>query len=273
MVFLPMHRGRHRRRRGSNHLIAAGATSFGWMDMTSDNAFAWYFSTDFGDYVGNWLLLRDDAGKEAFGFIFEPSDAEAYGAEQFTNGGFETAGGGGDDVFGTWTEFANGGSTVNDEGVDVHGGSHACRLDIDAGGNTAGVYQDVAATPGQCLRGICYCKISAAPHSTEWLFYDVTDAANIKTASPGALNYASGYEHICVPVGCNAVRVQFGIDTATSASIYFDDVSLKRQTAASFDGCKITSTSTGRTRAWAHEDDGFERNEDEYTYEIWGRRP
>lgn len=59
------------------------------------------------------------------------------------NGGFETAGAGGADVFGSWAEITGGTSTVNSEASIVHSGSAACRLDIDSSGSIGGVQQTV----------------------------------------------------------------------------------------------------------------------------------
>jgi hypothetical protein len=63
-----------------------------------------------------------------------PGD-DRYGLEKLTNGGFETAGGGGADVFGSWAETAGDGALA-DEGVLVHSGSHAAKLTAGATKNT-----------------------------------------------------------------------------------------------------------------------------------------
>lgn len=57
------------------------------------------------------------------------------------NGGFETAGAGGADVFANWTEQVAGSSTVNDETSAPNAGAHACRLDIDASNSAASITQ------------------------------------------------------------------------------------------------------------------------------------
>jgi hypothetical protein len=51
------------------------------------------------------------------------------------NGGFETAGAGGADVFANWNESASGSSTVNQDTSEFYEGAASCRLDIVAGVN------------------------------------------------------------------------------------------------------------------------------------------
>ena len=55
----------------------------------------------------------------------------------FNNGGFETAGGGGSDVFAYWTESTAGSSTVNRDTSVYFAGTASCRLDIDVSDNYA----------------------------------------------------------------------------------------------------------------------------------------
>lgn len=62
------------------------------------------------------------------------------------NGGFETAGAGGADVFANWVETTGGTSSINDETVTVHSGSNACRFDVDSTGGQAQIAQGVIIT-------------------------------------------------------------------------------------------------------------------------------
>jgi len=57
------------------------------------------------------------------------------------NSGFETAGGGGADVFAGWSEATGGTSSVNAETVDVDSGTTSCRLDIDGSNSIAQISQ------------------------------------------------------------------------------------------------------------------------------------
>lgn len=84
-------------------------------------------------------------------------------AEMLSNTGFETAGGGGADVFGSWVEDVNGvGSVITDELVVVDAGSHSAGL-LSAGGGNVGVYQAVA-TSGHRYRVTCRARsLSGTP--------------------------------------------------------------------------------------------------------------
>lgn len=60
------------------------------------------------------------------------------------NGGFETAGAGGADVFAGWAEGVAGASALSDETTDMRSGAHCCRWVIDdagATGSLASIYQ------------------------------------------------------------------------------------------------------------------------------------
>lgn len=59
------------------------------------------------------------------------------------NGGFETAGSGGSDVFASWSEVASGTSSVNRDTSVFDTGASALRLDIDATNDYAGVLQTI----------------------------------------------------------------------------------------------------------------------------------
>lgn len=67
-------------------------------------------------------------------------------ATPLLNGGFETAGGGGADVWGSWTESTAGASTLTDEGVLVHAGSHAAKFVVDGSNSAVSIAQTVLTT-------------------------------------------------------------------------------------------------------------------------------
>lgn len=85
----------------------------------------------------------------------------AVGVELWSNTGFETAGGGGADVFANWTEVPSGTSTINDEGVIVQAGSHACRFDVDALASLVYIRQGDTTT-GAWYRNSAYLRASIA---------------------------------------------------------------------------------------------------------------
>jgi hypothetical protein len=120
------------------------------------------------------------------------------GTSKLNNGGFETAGAGGADVFANWAESKAGTSTVNRDTVDMRTGSACLRLDIDASNSLA----------------------NAGAKSVELRHEDQTNSS--KVIAPGTsytrLTLSSLYR---VAAGFN---IHFRQSVATSASLYVDDV-------------------------------------------------
>ena len=81
----------------------------------------------------------------------EPSDA----TELLSNGGFETAGGGGADVFGSWTEVAGDGAIAQDAAIYLFG-AKSCKLTSGVLKNTK-VYQDIVVVPSTPYRVEIFC--------------------------------------------------------------------------------------------------------------------
>lgn len=119
-------------------------------------AAAWHCMSAFAAYLGrDWILLRAYDGTEySEGWFNLSTGATKLYADiinpTLLNGGFETAGAGGADVFANWTEDVTGGGTVVDETVIVHGGGHACKL--SPAGASAGVVAAGALTVGRRYR-------------------------------------------------------------------------------------------------------------------------
>jgi hypothetical protein len=63
------------------------------------------------------------------------------------NGGFETAGGGGADVFANWSEYTAGTSTITQSNVSPYSGTYSCKLLPQSSGSSCYVYQSFALTP------------------------------------------------------------------------------------------------------------------------------
>lgn len=77
------------------------------------------------------------------------------------NGGFETAGAGGADVFADWTESTSGTSTINRDTSIYYAGAASCRLDIDASGSAANVFSSFNYSRGKRFRVSCYARATA----------------------------------------------------------------------------------------------------------------
>lgn len=169
------------------------------------------------------------------------------GDELLSNPGFETAGAGGADVFANWTESTTGSSTVNDETSSVHGGSDACRLDIDASNNTAGVfYYAIPLTASGEYRLTFWYKNSESGKTAKF-YVRTTDTTHYYLESAGtwtssltyiSLDNVTEYTQYAINFSAHedhtSYRLYFRTDSAASSSIYIDDVSIKRGDATGY---------------------------------------
>ena len=142
------------------------------------------------------------------------------------NGGFETAGGGGSDVFANWSEQTAGTSTVNDETVDVNSGANACRIDVDGSNSRASVFQSVA-TIGKLYQATFYSKISDDTGSEHLQFdYGSVDAYEAFSLTTSWTKYTTlAFKAIASTVRW---RNHPTGNPASNDSIYIDDVVLRR---------------------------------------------
>jgi hypothetical protein len=136
------------------------------------------------------------------------------------NGGFETAGGGGADVFGSWAEAVAGTSTVNDETVDMHGGAHACRLDIDGSNSLAQVSQSLL-TIGKCYRVDLWAKSSSGTPDLS-----VGCASGTSGTHYHVVTLSTSYAQITKQFEANNASFVIKRSSATSLSLYVDDVTV-----------------------------------------------
>lgn len=174
---------------------------------------------------GHWdILVPEVAANKTRNSI--TGESAVVGSELLSNAGFEIAGGGGADVFASWTEAAGGG-TIVDEGVIVSSGSHAAKLTAGAAADTW-VLQSVAVTPGKLYRGGFFTRGDGAD-AGRYAIYDVTNAAFIiNYATTGVTAAAYAYKEVCViaPAGCVSMRMYLRCSATTAAVTYFDDISL-----------------------------------------------
>lgn len=96
-----------------------------YADLTTAEKTAWGLTS--------WWDLNEETGTryDAHGTNHLTASTTALISGATLNGNFETAGAGGADVFGSWTETVAGTATVEDEGTITHGGSHAAKLTSD----------------------------------------------------------------------------------------------------------------------------------------------
>ena len=162
------------------------------------------------------------------------------GAELLTNGGFEVTGAGGADVFGTWNETVNVGTSVVERTTtegEFHGGQSA--LKITRGDAIVEAFQTIAAIPGATYTLRLWMKGRTR--------LKVLGTGSLNVLAVASYNTAEFEEYeftIQNPTG-NATLAVYCIDGgAAGESGYFDDVSvvatspngIRGLTAPYFDG-------------------------------------
>lgn len=153
-----------------------------------------------------------------------------YGSELIVNGGFETAGLGGADVFGTWIETAGDGA-ISDETTLFHGGAHAAKL---TSGATPIASPQLMGTIAVTPNGSYYFSFWTRGDGTNSGRYSVRDATNDVSivASSQTNNITTTYQLVTLqftaPATCSSVWIFLKAPNVTGGIVYFDDVSVKQ---------------------------------------------
>lgn len=144
-----------------------------------------------------------------------------YGADLILNGGFETLGGGGADVFADWTESAAGVSS----GPAIIG-ARSARLTGSGMAYAVYVRQDCAVAPGDYLLTFYY--KNEANYSGYYSVLDLTHGTAIidNESLPVTLTTKHFRKTFTVPAGCNSVRIVLTAPTLATFHIDFDNVTL-----------------------------------------------
>jgi hypothetical protein len=152
--------------------------------------------------------------------------------ELLSNTGFETAGGGGADVFANWAETAGDGAIASETTI-VHSGGHSCKL---TAGTTASASMAQAATvvPGKTYRFSAWIY-GDGTNPGRYSVYDVTNAAHI-TGFTAIGTAGAAWErqvvYFTAPAGCVSVYITLSSPALNSGGVvYFDDTSLELVTA------------------------------------------
>lgn len=158
----------------------------------------------------------------------------ALGAEKISNGNFETWVSATD--AGSWGESASGGSSVNREAASVHGGTYAARIDFDASANAYMSQASNLANNEWCLVE-SWMRTSASGKT----MYIALGAVTGKTRDPGT-TWTQYFD--VLRTAANNPSLTLAKVSAASASIYFDDVSVKAITLASMFSVRSYGTHT-----------------------------
>jgi hypothetical protein len=158
-------------------------------------------------------------------------------AEILLNPGFETAGGGGADIWADHQENAGDGALANETGIK-HGGSDSAKMTTGASANTYTNMSRVT-TPGApyTVRGWNYGDGTNAGRYAVW---DDDNAGWIidKTSSgQTAAAWGEVVDHFTAPAGCESVTVYWYGPSANGGVCYWDDVSLRAQNTSGLVSC------------------------------------
>lgn len=146
-------------------------------------------------------------------------------ADPILNGGFETAGAGGSDVFANWLEVASDGSIAQDW-VLYNGGAYSCKIGSGTTG-TAYVAQTVSATGNDTIR-LTFWARGNGTSAGRYRIWDLTngvDIVAITTTGVTAATWTKVTVDFTVPPTCTQVQYFFYSTTVASTFCWFDDVS------------------------------------------------
>lgn len=142
----------------------------------------------------------------------------------FLNNGFETAGGGGADIWANWVETAGDGALA-DEVVFFYSGAHACRATSGPTSNTK-VEQAITVVPG-AVYDISFWTRGDGVNAGRYAVYDVTNAAYIvpvTSTGVAAAVYAKVSVRVTAPAGCVSMRLDLMCPPVNAGVAYFDVV-------------------------------------------------
>ena len=159
------------------------------------------------------------------GPYWEATTPTAMGTMVYTNllsnGGFETAGAGGADVFGTWEETAGDGSIAAGTAW-VNSGSYAAQLTAGASTNTK-ISQTITVEENTAY-ALVFSTSNPNEGAGRYGIYDASNAADIVaittvTATATTVVFES-------PAGCTSVRIDLWCPGANGVGVSFDDVAI-----------------------------------------------
>jgi hypothetical protein len=151
------------------------------------------------------------------------------------NGGFETAGGGGADIWANWVEVVGDGALAN-EAVTIHTGADAAKFTAGAGVNTY-VQQNSTVVPGATYKYRCWTR-GDGTHDGEYSIYDVSNSGDIVTRTGTGVTgaaYAMVDVEFTAPAGCTSARLRLYCPDTDTKIAYFDTVSLRRTDVPTLD--------------------------------------
>lgn len=204
--------------------FAADTAHPGWYRMTGTFV-GWPGAATYGVQVkAGKVVFLDDVQLIAMASAFNTL---------LTNGGFETAGGGVPDVWGTWAETAGDGALA-DEAALMHTQAHAAKATAGATANTL-VAQSATVVASTSYTLTFYTR-GDGTYAGRYAVYDVTNSADIKAITSTGV---TGTTHTLVsyafttPVGCVEASIRLYCPADDTGIAYFDTVALNKNISSS----------------------------------------
>lgn len=151
---------------------------------------------------------------------------ETFGPNLIVNGGFETLGAGGADIWATWEEQN---TVIEDETAAPFAGSHAAKL-TRTGGSTPHVRQFILVEEGETYRIIGKCKTDGVV-AARYRVFDNTNSVfivNTTNITPISASWTEFTADVIIPIGCAQVRVDFLGTGTDGVAAYYDDLEFRK---------------------------------------------
>ena len=226
-------------------LIATEAPVSGTLHIATVNGGAMFFhdSIDFSSYAGNdtdttkyLFVFYDSTGKSAQAYAGAVGGGEALDGELVTNGDME--------LDSDWID--NNSPTSNTRSNEqAHGGTYSRKI---IGNNSTGARQTVTHEVGKLYKFVGNIYVSAG--SAKYTYRDVY-------SSSSAASWAEKTIYGTASTTGHGIYLE---STATAATAYFDDISLKALTDIPATGLHLLSTKNGSTRNMKSVESGFNAN-------------
>lgn len=182
------------------------------------------------DYLIGYWPMNDAAGRTCTDLTGTTTAVELIG-----NGGFETAGGGGADIWALTWETAGTGALA-DETTLVHGGGHAAKLTAGSSANTCIKLENsggigsglINVIPGLSCT-LTFWTRGDGTYAGRYSIYDNTNSTFIRTVvttGVAGTTYAQVSYSFTVPAACYAIQVTLWCPSTNTGISYFDDVSM-----------------------------------------------
>ena len=188
--------------------------------------------------ITNWIPdlgeLRTRPGYTEHGWVGDVTS----GAELVSNGGFESAGGGGADVFANWSETVVGAGTIAQSTGEVYAGTYSCAIGttLSAGGSVEQNITTVAST----TYTLSFRVYHGTKHDYSYPCYSVYDVSNgaYLIAQTDITNAQAAWTEVSVQfttvAGGISTKITLGADGTVPSSVtsYFDAVTCKASVLA-----------------------------------------